>query len=1135
MSEKPKLDKEQQKDFDTLLSKNVKPEDAYKIVTGEFEGKAIDLFPKLDTSTEESTDASFLAANGLNIDLIGPASERANKSLSQIQIDEVGVEQEAGYVSGKDLFEANGIAAGKDTELDGNIRYLARFGLNNPQAQERNFKKLIIDGLKKNYDLETINKYADGIEVKYKELKFGGKSDTGLVYRIPKELGGTGLFAAVDSPQIGLRDFSDMGADMMPIVASIVGGTVGSYGGPVGTVAGSAASGALAEYARLMYGYHKLGLQNDMYTPEQFQEVAKDAAIKYGALDATATAAFLGAAKLVLPTILGKNSLSSNTLKEFVEAKGRTNNEVLEKVSKVKNKFQKNFNLTEQEANDYFAVSLGKALIESPVLQKKSRIAKGLIADEVESIKTKATFKTVEDKILKATTGLKTVDNVTGDALIDAAEQQIKNTSRSALNKAELEGISKTDDVIKLEKDTIGDAATDLLDRFGITIDDSYRALQGRLTEVDTIIDDYVTAYKGPIDLEGMTPVIKLIQKDKKFFEFDVFPKGELRRVPGKTAKTYKDVISKNKLIALRKVFDRTGLAETAKDFKTLIEGFTTLQKQGKLTLKDVYAMKNAINLLRETSSGRAQGIYTQIQGKMNEIITNNLIKGPDNVAQAFKDQTKLIAQKQNNIFKNWANDFGAGANRTNFSEMVVGKKLAAESESLFKKFVDDSISARQNADELGVLIASDFMPESTSLAIKNSLYRNYFNNVFPKEGVQKISHDEFIKKFGKNYESILGKQEYNTFFKKANKVVKGYENAQNFRLDQNSAIAKALPGLNVDVINNSAPGQIVKHIIESSNQKNITALMKALPETTKMSIRTIFLNNMIDSATGTGKAGGYIYKSTESLNGEKLLEFMRKNRGSIKQLYNNNFYDTFLEMGNVLRMLQEPLERGSIAGGKGITDVANQAGLFVDIFAGPLNHKRLVLNRVARIMDLFKINSDNLFLFTDYGKFIEAAKRNFLGGNYPKFLDNMGLKKRATVIDKVLRKLKIDNSEGIGKALSKYATADNLIDFANLGFNRGVGARKMYTGNPLRNPMVYKEYAKDKYEEVRGMDDMENNADVFYPVDIAGKYAIETLSSVFGNIVKSGKTIKEAVTGAKEEKERDFEKEEFEEKYGTK
>jgi hypothetical protein len=96
------------------------------------------------------------------------------------------------------------------------------------------------------------------------------------------------------------------------------------------------------------------------------------------------------------------------------------------------------------------------------------------------------------------------------------------------------------------------------------------------------------------------------------------------------------------------------------------------------------------------------------------------------------------------------------------------------------------------------------------------------------------------------------------------------------------------------------------------------------------------------------------------------------------------------------------------------------------------------------------------------------------------------------------------------------------------------MGARKMFTGNPIRNPMVYKEYAKDKYEEVRGMDDMENNADVFYPIDISGKFAIEALQSVFSKIGKGGKIVREAVSGAKEEKERDFEKEEFEKKYGN-
>ena len=140
-------------------------------------------------------------------------------------------------------------------------------------------------------------------------------------------------------------------------------------------------------------------------------------------------------------------------------------------------------------------------------------------------------------------------------------------------------------------------------------------------------------------------------------------------------------------------------------------------------------------------------------------------MEAPDDVVQAFNKQQKLISLKQNNIFKNWANDFGGGSVKTAFQTMVSGRKLAAESESLFKKFVDDSVSARVNAEELGTLINSGVIPESLNLTIKNTLYRNYFNNVFPKDGVKRLTHDEFISKFGKNYESILGKKEYGTFF----------------------------------------------------------------------------------------------------------------------------------------------------------------------------------------------------------------------------------------------------------------------------------------------------------------------------------------------------------------------------------
>ena len=79
--------------------------------------------------------------------------------------------------------------------------------------------------------------------------------------------------------------------------------------------------------------------------------------------------------------------------------------------------------------------------------------------------------------------------------------------------------------------------------------------------------------------------------------------------------------------------------------------------------------------------------------------------------------------------------------------------------------------------------------------------------------------------------------------------------------------------------------------------------------------------------------------------------------------------------MQKLLTTLQDDTFLGVGAGRKTLTEVANQAGLFIDIFAGPLNHNRLIVNRVARVWDSFGLGGDNLGLLLDYKLFIEAAK----------------------------------------------------------------------------------------------------------------------------------------------------------------
>ena len=126
---------------------------------------------------------------------------------------------------------------------------------------------------------------------------------------------------------------------------------------------------------------------------------------------------------------------------------------------------------------------------------------------------------------------------------------------------------------------------------------------------------------------------------------------------------------------------------------------------------------------------------------------------------------------------------------------------------------------------------------------------------------------------------------------------------------------------------------------------------------------------------------------------------------------------------------------------------------------------------------------------------------------------------------------MRLDNTK-IGKVASKYVTGNNLIDVLNVGLNRGAGLRQSFTKNPLKNPLVQKEYLEDKFSEMKGDDSMQDNADVFFPIDVTAKYAIKALQPVFVDLpIKSVKGVKKVFEDAEKVDERTLEKEKFEEK----
>lgn len=1139
MAEETKFNEEQQKDFERLLELQVSPKDAKNIILG------VDVeLPKVGDTTlevptgkqEKDIDKKLLAEEGYNLDLIEKATPKAEKSYNDLLVDDVGIETQSQYVDKKTLYELEGITAGKETELSDDIRFKAGFGISGDAERAINIKDLLIRELKNKYGDDEVNKYIEKIDVKFQDLKYENIDKKGLVYKIPTELGGTNMYAAVDSPELSMRDFSDLAADAGPIVASIIGGTFGSVAGPVGTVGGSAISAGLTEYARLMYGYHKLGLMNEQFKPEQFNELALQKAIKYGAIDAAATTAFLGAAKLVLPTILGKNQLSTKTINDFIETKGKTDSTVFEKVNKVKDKMKKDFNLTDGEADKYFAVSIGKVLLEPGELgAKTSKIQKIVLSDEIGNLKAKAEIKAIEDKILKRITGLREVDNVTADSIIESVENQVKGQAQLAINTAEVNALNTTKQIADLEKNFITDYSTKLLDEFGVYMDDTYRAIQGQLKTVDDNLATLVNKNKDPINL-NLDETFKILSKEIKRFDTKGLLPKSLKKVPGSKAKpeNIQKAIDNNTLFNLKQLFDEAGFSKMGIDLKNLEKGFKLLSKKGDINIKQIYTLKNAVDLLEQASVGTKQGVLRNLSGALNKNIAEALSKsGDDALAKAFNDKQILLDLKRNSIFDNFSNEFAGGKLAFN---NTLGKQVA-ESEALFTKLIGDSVESRKQSAIFGKIFQNNTgtnfaMPTSSKIKIEQALYRNYFNNVIEQEGIKKMSHNEFFKKFGKNYENILGKEKFNKL-KNTTKVLDEYEELNKFRLDQNAVVSKALPGITWDAIDSSGPGQIVDYILKSGKTANLKLLTDKLPSKTVNDIRTIFLRKMMSDVNGSSyepSIAKYIgARQTDTLNGAKLNSFLDKNRSTILQLYDKEFFTLYRDIANVLEMLQSPAKGIGLGGGKTLTDAANQAGLFVDIFAGPLNHKRLILNRAARILDGFKINTDNLMLFTDYNKFIQAAKNNFIGGNYPRFMDDLPNKTRENLIDKVLKKIKLEDTAP-GKFLSKEANLDQIINRLNFGFNKAAGLRKGYTLKPYRNPLVGKEYAKDKFQEIKDTDPMEDDADIFFPADITAKYAIEALDSIFTGLGKAKKFIidKPEETIEKYE-ERNLEEEKFE------
>ena len=257
------LNPKQQSAYDTLISGGIGKDDAFNLVTGNLSAEDF----KLKNSEGVKTNLKEqLDLEGFDYDLMKKTSEKIKKEIDPNQAQELmGVDETLSYAmpSTTDLFNLYGIRT--DKEAPASVRGKLSFGLNDPNSQIFNAKfllgqNLIEEGMKP----ELVEKYKDKIDVQIKEVGKGQEKTSGMIFKLPKELGGDGKYYKFNTPTMlpNAGDLAAISGDSIPIAMSVAGGTFGSIAGPAGTIAGSGTMAFAGEYARLWMGRKKFGLNS---------------------------------------------------------------------------------------------------------------------------------------------------------------------------------------------------------------------------------------------------------------------------------------------------------------------------------------------------------------------------------------------------------------------------------------------------------------------------------------------------------------------------------------------------------------------------------------------------------------------------------------------------------------------------------------------------------------------------------------------------------------------------------------------------------------------------------------------------------------------------------------------------------
>ncbi len=1094
------LSEYQKESYNIYIANDIPEDTALKLATGELTAADYEkqLNEKKITNEDQAIDQAgydLKLSDETKVDVANKFSKAAESAAASDFSEESYMFTE--YEPSKaDVVKAYGINAEVKNELPKEVRFALSLGINNETLTLRDAKNLYIKEYlleDKNLDPELVEQYKDKIEFKYQKLNkniFGkGKGDYNvLTYRVPEELGGTNKWTTTNAPTLfpTSGDLSAIAGDIYTVSAAVAGAIGGSFVTPiVGTAAGSAGATFTAEMTKYAVGREIYGLGEGVDDDEYYKMAMTQAAILAG-IDLVATPAFLLTGQAIKKAVLtaAQDKISSKSIQNLIESGGKLDEGLLKNLDEAKAILKDN-GIPEKLADDYLVANINKAFPEAEITAPKSVSSK--VLSEVELAKKGIKSKEAENQLIKITSGLDNV-NITGSQKDDIINDISNNIVKIRKNEELItkEAVEQAEGkVFKFKTDN---ATVNEIDNLGLNFAAINKNIKIKVDEASQVVKNTAdnSLVKFNLNIKDTKKVLNQIIK-----EYSTKVVQKMKKPIKTSSKEYIKKYNANQKV--KEFYESLSKYSSRED----VVSFTKLLKKGvenidNMTYDQVMAWRK---LIMAAEAGEITGVMknalTKVKGAFNNAIEEGMTKN-DKLLIAHNNYENLLSMYQNSFLSELSQKFGYGTGTKvsrQFGVMGEGTKVM--------KFFTEGSDAITNASRLKTILDSPLKPVTVSQKNKiyNSLYEKYFKDVYKSPGSGKAveTHEKFVRDYGEVYEIILGKNVWSKFSKSSNDALKVMDEAVNQQLKITKEISEALPGLSIKVIDNQNPTEIVKHILTKMRGDNVTKLVSSLNKTAEgkavlQDIRKVMVNDFLNQTKVNGLH-----------NGIKLNTFLDTNKEALEQLFNKEFVETYRSVAKALTALQDVGFLGANASNKTITEMANQAGLFVDIWAGPLNHKRLIINRLARIWDAFGLGGDNMALLLDYKMFLEAAKKNALGGNYHIMLDAL--------------------------SASKNPAHKNL--FKKL--LNAIGISTNYKGLNKKTAITM-EYFKDKFEgDDRTMPD---EPDVFTAVDeILSTLGKNVKKDVYNNTKYLINQFVNYMSQGKTELEKDYEKEDFEKK----